>query len=238
MNQEQTITITSLKRKAAEYAVQFVQSGMIVGLGHGSTAIHAIYKIAESLQSGTLHNILAVPCSAHVESIARQLEIPLATLDDHPVVDVTIDGADEVTSKCSVIKGGGGALLREKIVAQATLREIIVVDDSKLSAVLGTRWAVPLEIVPFGLGANIRYLESLNADFSIRKSPDGSHFWSDQGNLIVDAYFGPISNPEELGNCLAGRAGIIEHGLFLNVVTDVVIAGKYGIDHWQGNASC
>jgi ribose 5-phosphate isomerase A len=224
-----------LKRDAAEYAVQFVKSGMVVGLGHGTTAIFAIQKIAQSLHNGTLADILAIPCSAHVDTIARQLEIPLTTLDSHPVIDVTID---EVTSKCTVIKGGGGALLREKIVAQATQREIIVVDESKLSDVLGTRWAVPLEVVPFGLGANMRFLQSLGANVSIRRGPNGSDFWSDQGNLIVDAYFGPIKHPEELARCLASRAGIIEHGLFLNVVSDVIIAGVNGIDHWQGNTSC
>ena len=172
--------ITNRKRKAAEYAVQFVESGMIVGLGHGTTAIHAIRKIASYIKNGTLKNILAVPCSAHVDSVARQLDIPLTTLEEHPVVHVTIDGADEVTSKCSVIKGGGGALLREKIVAQATLREIIVVDDSKVSDELGTRWPIPLEVIPFGLGVNVKFLKSIGANVSIRRNPDGSDFWSDQ----------------------------------------------------------
>jgi ribose 5-phosphate isomerase A len=125
-------------------------------------------------------------------------------------------------------------LLREKIVAQDSMREIIVVDESKLSDVLGTRWAVPLEVVPFGLGANLQFLQSLGADVSVRKAEDGGDFWSDQGNLIVDAFFGPIKKPEELAQKLSARAGIIEHGLFLDVVTDVVIAGKNGIEHWQG----
>lgn len=226
-------TKSNLKKRAAEYAVQFVKSDMIVGLGHGSTTLYAIRKISQLLDAGMLKNILAVPCSAHVENVARRLAIPLTSLNDHPVIDVTIDGADEVTSQCCVIKGGGGALLREKIVAQASTREIIVVDDSKLSPVLGSRWAVPLEIVPFGLGANVKYLESLGAEVTVRQGPDGSDFWSDQGNHIVDAYFGPIEQPEILAAQLSSRAGIIEHGLFLNVVTDVIVAGPMGIDHWQ-----
>lgn len=226
-------TRTTLKQEAAEFAVRFIESGMVIGLGHGSTAIHAIRKIAQMLQNGMLANILAVPCSLDVHAEARALGIPITTLDEHPVLDVTIDGADEVSPKLHVIKGGGGALLREKIVAQATLREIIVVDDSKLSNVLGTRWAVPLEVVPFGLGANIKFLESLGAEVSRRNGVDGSEFFSDQGNLILDANFGAIDEPEILAQILAARAGIIEHGLFLNEVTDVIIAGLQGIEHRQ-----
>jgi len=235
MSQEKTKL--ALKKEAAEYAVQFIKSGMVIGLGHGSTAIHAIRKIAQLLQNGTLKNILAVPCSSQVEVDTRALGIPMTTLDEHPVVDVTIDGADEVSPGFYVIKGGGGALLREKIVAQATRREIIIVDESKLSDVLGTQWVVPLEVIPFGLGSNMQYLQSLGADVSLRKCADGTEFLSDQGNFILDANFGPINEPEDLAQRLAARAGILEHGLFLDVVSDVIVAGQQGIEHRQKNKS-
>jgi len=133
------------KQKAGWYAVRFVESGMVVGLGHGSTAIFAVRRIAQLLHEGQLENILGVPCSLQVEEEARELGIPLTSLDEHPLVDLTIDGADEVDPNLNLIKGGGGAFLREKIVAQASRREIIVVDESKLSPALGTRSPLPVE---------------------------------------------------------------------------------------------
>ena len=142
--------VETLKQQAAEFALQFVQSGMTVGLGSGSTAIFATRGIGRRIQAGDLKDIVAVPTSLAIEAEARALGIPLATLEDHPRIDVTIDGADEVDPDFNLIKGGGGALLREKIVAQATQRQIIVVDDSKLSDQLGTRWAVPIEVISFG----------------------------------------------------------------------------------------
>src|SRR5690349_13205206 len=148
----------NLKQKAAEHAVESVESGMIVGLGHGSTAIWAVRKIGQLIQNGTLKNVLGVPCSILVENEARELGIPLTTLEEHPVVDLTIDGADEVDPNLELIKGGGGALMREKIVAQASQREIIVVDESKYVPALGTNWAVPVEVIPFGYGSQAEYL--------------------------------------------------------------------------------
>jgi ribose 5-phosphate isomerase A len=145
----------ALKRQAAEQAVAFIEAGMVVGLGEGSTAIFAIRHIAALIESGKLTGILGVPCSSRVEATARELGIPLTTLDDRPLVDLTIDGADEVDPALNVIKGGGGALLREKMVAQATRREIIVVDEGKLSDRLGTQWALPIEVVEFGWGATV-----------------------------------------------------------------------------------
>lgn len=220
-----------LKQEAGEYAVRLVESGMVVGLGHGSTAIFAIRKIAAMLGTGALTNILAVPCSLTVEQEVRALGIPLTTLDDHPVIDVTIDGADEVDPACNVIKGGGGALLREKIVAQATRREIIVVDASKLSPALGTQWAVPVEVVSFGRRTQEAYLASLGAEVTVRRSPDGALFRTDQGNLILDCAFGPIEDLIGLAQSLNARAGIVEHGLFLDLVSDVIVARQDGIEH-------
>ena len=229
--------ISQLKKQAAERAVEFVESGMVVGLGHGSTAIFAVRRIAQLLRDGRLENILGVPCSLQVEAEAQQLGIPLTTLDEHPVVDLTIDGADEVDPDLNLIKGGGGALLREKIVAQASRREIIVVDESKLSPALGMRWSVPAEVVPFGYRSQAAYLESLGAEINVRQSSDGTLFKTDQGNLILDCRFGPIPDPARLAARLNRRAGIVGHGLFLGLATDVIVAGVEGIRHLGSQTS-
>jgi ribose 5-phosphate isomerase A len=220
----------SLKQQAAEHAVDFVESGMIVGLGAGSTAIFAVRRIAQLLREGKLQNILGVPCSIQTGEEAARLGIPLTTLDEHPVVDLTIDGADEVDPQFNLIKGGGGALLREKIVAQASRREIIVVDESKLAPLLGTKWAVPTEVLPFGWRSQALFLESLGARVTIRQK-DGVVYHTNQGNLILDANFGPIANPDELAHPLDQRAGIVEHGLFLGLATDLIVAGPSGVRH-------
>jgi ribose 5-phosphate isomerase A len=222
--------IPQLKQKAGWYAVEFVKSGMVVGLGHGSTAIFAVRCIAQLLQEGRLQDVLGVPCSRQVEAEAQRLGIPLTTLDEHPVVDLTIDGADEVDPDLNLIKGGGGALLREKIVAQASRREIIVADESKLSPALGTHWPVPVEVIPFGWRAQAAYLESLGAP-TLRLDADGTPFETDQGNLILDCNFGPIPDPSQLAGRLNERAGIVEHGLFIGLATDVIVAGAEGVRH-------
>lgn len=219
-----------LKKQAGEFAVNFIQSGMIVGLGEGSTAIWAIRKIAQELQNGTLQNILGIPCSKNVERIAQALGIPLTTLDAHPVIDLTIDGADEVDPQFNLIKGGGGALLREKIVAQATRREVIVVDENKLSKLLGTVWAVPIEVLPFGWPSQRRFLESLGGAVSVRQR-DNADYLTDQGNLILDTRFGPIADPTKLAAQLSERAGIVEHGLFIGLTRDLIVASVEGVKH-------
>jgi ribose 5-phosphate isomerase A len=225
---------SQLKRQAAERAVEFVESGMVVGLGHGSTAAFAVHRIAELLRDGRLRNILGVACSRQVEDEAKQLEIPLTTLDEHSTVDLTIDGADEVDPHLNLIKGGGGALLREKLVAQASRREIIVVDESKLSPALGTHSPVPVEVVVFGWQVQVAYLESLGARLISRQKSDGTPFKTDQANLILDCHFGPIQDPTHLATRLSERAGIVEHGLFLGLATDVIVAGGEGIRHLEG----
>lgn len=223
--------IPELKRKAAERAVDFVESGMVVGLGHGSTTIFALRRIAHLLEEGKLRAILGIPTSSQVERDARDLGIPLTTLNDHPVIDLTIDGADEVDEELNLIKGGGGALLREKIVAQATQREIIVVDQTKLSPTLGIQWAVPVEVTPFGRRPQETFLESLGARVTLRHAKDGIPFRTDQGNLILDCDFGAISNPDELAIRLERRAGIVEHGLFLRLASDVIVGTEEGVEH-------
>lgn len=224
---------SQLKQQAAEHAVNFVESGMVVGLGVGSTAIYAVRRLAYLLQTGKLRDIQAVPCAVKVEAEARQLGIPITTLETHPEVDLTIDGADEVDPALNLIKGGGGSLLREKIVAQASRREIIVVDDSKLSHQLGVAWPVPVEVFAFGWGSQALYLERLGARVVPRQTSDGALFVTDQGNLILDCHFGPIDRPGELQAHLSARAGIAEHGLFLGLATDLIVAGIAGIQHIQ-----
>jgi ribose 5-phosphate isomerase A len=224
-----------LKKRAAERSVKFIESGMVVGLGHGSTALFALQRIAELLKGGVLSDLLGVPCSSQVEEEARKLGIPLTTFDEHPVIDLTIDGADEVDGNLDLIKGGGGALLREKIVAQASRREIIVVDESKLSPALGTLRAVPVEVIPFGWQSQALYLESLGATVIPRKDDNEKTFMTDQGNLILDCNFGPISNPESLAEALNARTGVVEHGLFLGLATDLIVANSKGIYHRTRN---
>jgi ribose 5-phosphate isomerase A len=223
--------IPQLKQKAGWYAVDFVESGMVLGLGHGSTAVFAVRCIAQLLREGRLRDVLGVPCSRQVKAEAQELGIPLTTLDQHPTVDLTIDGADEVDPDLNLIKGGGGALLREKIVAQASRREIIVVDESKLSPALGTHWPVPVEVAPFGWRTQSAYLESLGAQATLRVENDGTPFRTDQGNLILDCQFGPISDPARLAARMNQRAGIVEHGLFLGLATDVIVASAGGVRH-------
>ncbi|MBN1954339.1 MAG: ribose-5-phosphate isomerase RpiA [Anaerolineae bacterium] len=223
--------ISQLKRQAAERAVEFVASGMVIGLGHGSTASFALQRIAQLLQAGRLQDVLGLPCSRQVERAAQAAGIPLTTLEAHPIVDLTIDGADEVDPALNLIKGGGGALLREKIVAQASRREVIVVDESKLSPALGTLWPVPVEVVPFGWRSQAAYLESLGAEAVLRQDRHGSVFATDQGNLILDCHFGPIAHPASLAAQMEGRAGIVAHGLFLGLATDLFVAGAGGVRH-------
>jgi ribose 5-phosphate isomerase A len=222
---------TIYKRQAAEYAVEFVASGMAVGLGSGSTAIFAVRRIAVLIEQGTLRDIVALPSSTAVEAEARRLGIPLASQDEPPMLDITIDGADEVDEQLQCIKGGGGALLREKMLAQNSRREVIVVDQTKLSPRLGTRRALPVEVLEFAWGAQRRFLESLGATVTLRMGADGRPFRTDQGNLILDGRFGPIENPAWIASRLDSRAGIVEHGLFLGLATDLVMAGATGIRH-------
>lgn len=221
--------ILELKRRAAWQAAQLVEPGMVVGLGHGSTAILAVRRIGELLQAGRLRDILGVPCSSLAAEEASRLGITLTSLEEHPVVDLTIDGADEVAPNLDLIKGGGGALLREKIVSQASRREVIVVDESKLSPALGTRAKVPVEVVAFGLRAQLEYLEGLGARAALRRISGGAPFQTEQGNLIVDCDFGPIRDPTRLAAVLGERAGIVEHGLFLGLAQQVIVGDRDGV---------
>jgi ribose 5-phosphate isomerase A len=212
------------KRRAGEHAAAWVESGMVVGLGTGSTAVWAVREVGRRLAAGELRDIVAVPTSDRTAADARSLGIPLLADDVPWEIDVTIDGADEVDPALDLVKGGGGALLREKLVAQASRREVIVVDDSKPSPALGTRFALPLEIVDFGLVTTERWLRRLGATPTVRVTDSGQPFRTDSGNLIVDAAFGPIADPAALARTLADHAGVVEHGLFIGL-TDTLVVG-------------
>jgi ribose 5-phosphate isomerase A len=219
-----------LKQQAAAFAVDFVESGMVVGLGTGSTTHFALLRLAELIRSGRLRGIVGIPSSLRTESAAREFGIPLTDFEAHPLIDITIDGADEVDPELNLIKGGGGALLREKVLAQATRRNVIIVDESKLAPRLGTKWALPVEVVPFARPSEERFLASMGAAVTLR-SKDGRPVTTDQGNLLLDAAFGPMENPAAIAEQLNGRAGIVEHGLFLGLTRDVIVAGTEGIRH-------
>ncbi|MCU0539130.1 MAG: ribose-5-phosphate isomerase RpiA [Desulfobacterales bacterium] len=223
-----------LKQMAAAAAVDRLQSGMVVGLGTGSTTRFALERIAELIRAGRLERIIGIPSSIQTETAARELGIPLSGLEAHAVIDITIDGADEVDPDLNLIKGGGGALLREKVLAQASRRNIIIVDASKLSERLGTRWALPVEVVPFARAAEERFLASLGAAVALR-TRNSIPVLTDQGNLLLDARFGPITEPGRLAAQLSGRAGIVEHGLFVGLAHEVFVAGAEGIRHLQRN---
>ena len=224
-----------LKQKAAVRAVDIIEDNMVIGLGTGSTANFAIIEIAERLKTGSLSRIIGIPSSERTAKLARGLNIPLTDFEAHPTIDLTIDGADEVDPDLNLIKGGGGALLREKIVAQASRRNIIILDESKLSTLLGTRWAVPIEVVPFARKTEEIFIESIGGSVTLRLDKNDSPFLTDQQNVILDANFGQISDPGDLVSRLNPRAGIVEHGLFLGLATDVIVAARKDIRHLRRN---
>ncbi|WNG44246.1 ribose-5-phosphate isomerase RpiA [Archangium minus] len=223
--------VVRFKRLAAERAVDSIQPGMVVGLGSGSTSALVVRRLAALRGEGRLTDVVGVPTSVETEQLARALGVPLTTLEEHPVLDLTLDGADEVDPELRLIKGGGGALMREKIVAQASRRVLIVVDAGKLSPRLGTKWPVPVEVLPFGWRSQALFLEQLGARITRREGRDGALFRTDQGNLILDCAFGPIERPEELASRLEARAGIVAHGLFIGLTSELVVAGPGGVEH-------
>ncbi len=221
----------SLKKQAALKAVEFIESGMILGLGSGSTTWFVLETLGRRIQESRLKSIIGIPSSKQTERDAHKFGIPIGSLAEHPEIDLTIDGADEVDPDLNLIKGGGGALLREKILAQNSRRFIIVIDESKLSASLGVKRVVPVEVVSFGSYPVLKYLKTLSADARLRLNEKNEPFETDQGNLIIDCKFLPITQPEQLAKKLKEKAGIVEHGLFLGLATDVIVAGEKGIQH-------
>ena len=224
------------KREAAAAALDFVQPGMRLGLGTGSTARPFVELLGGRVRAGL--DVIAVPTSEATRMQAEQCGIPLTTLDETPELDLTVDGADEIAPDLTLIKGGGGALLREKIVASASARMIVIADESKWVAMLG-RFPLPIEVIPFGLGATRRAIEKAFAEcgvsgqMAVRKAKggdkDGHVFVTDGGHWILDAQLGRIVDPPGLAKALSSIPGVVEHGLFIGLASSAVLAGGEGI---------
>jgi len=218
-----TTNADQLKQQAAEEAVELVCSGMIVGLGTGSTAAHAVTAIARKLESGELRDLQGIPTSAQTEDQARRLGVPLTTLEDHPDVDLTIDGADQVDAAGDLIKGGGGALLREKIVAVASAKYAIIVDASKIVTTLGDGFPLPVEVVTFGWKTSFQTIRDLGGEPVLRLS-NGHPFRTDEGHHIIDCAFdGGIPDPVTVDATLRALPVVVETGLFLGMHPEVIV---------------
>ena len=220
--------VDELKRAAANWAVAQLKDGMIVGLGSRSTASFAVSEIGRLMKRGL--RIVGIPTSENTAEQARSLGIPLSTLGEHPAIDVTIDGADEVElHTLNLIKGGGGNLLREKIVATASKRLVIVVDQGKLVDRLGTRASVPVEVAQFGWQSTATRLAALGSLPVARVDSEGRMFVTDGGNFILDCAFDAIELPADLQARLDATVGVVEHGLFIGLAAQVVVGDPGGV---------
>ena len=223
--------IEAQKRQAAARAVEWVQPGMRLGLGTGSTAKHFVELLAERVRGGL--KVVGVPTSETTRADAQRLGVPLTTLDETPELDMTVDGADEIGADLTLIKGGGGALLREKIVAFASARMVVIADESKWVAMLG-RFPLPIEVMPFGLAATKRAVEAAVAAAgspgrtTLRQGKDGHAFVTDGGHWILDAALGRIADAKSLASRLSAVPGVVEHGLFIGMAQAVILAGPAG----------
>lgn len=231
-----TLTQDDLKKIAAYKAVEHVKSGMVVGLGTGSTAKHAVDRIAQLLRQGKLKDIVGIPTSRKTHEQAVSLGIPLSDLDSHPVVDLAIDGADEVDPELNLVKGRGGSLLREKMIESAAKKFIVIVDESKLvKFVGGSRLAMPVEVIPFCWSHSLKRLEGLFADAGcvaeLRKGAEGGKAYvTDNGNYIIDLYFEKdIGDLNVASDAILRLPGIVEHGMFIGLATSVIVAGVDGV---------
>ncbi len=223
-------TQDELKQAAARAAAQRVQSGMVVGLGTGSTAAFAVSALAERMQTEGL-KVIGVPTSVRTAEQAQSLGIPLATLEEQPHLDMAIDGADEIeVGSLNLIKGAGGALLREKLVEASAAQLIIIADASKKVTQLGSRFAVPVEVVRFGWKATQARLEALGCKAVLRRNEQGDPYLTDEQHYILDCQFGPIPNPAQLAEQIKGTIGVVEHGLFIGMATEAIIALQEGIE--------
>jgi ribose 5-phosphate isomerase A len=226
------MNMDELKRQAAAKALEHVRDGMKLGLGTGSTAKHFVELLGERVRDGL--NVIGVPTSDATRADAERCGIALTTLDELDRLDLTVDGADEVDGALNLIKGGGGALLREKIVAAASDRMIVIADESKWVASLG-RFPLPVEVIPFGLAATRHALEKafaasdVSGQMTVRKRSDGHVFVTDGGHWIIDAHLGRISDAPRLAGQLAAIPGVVEHGLFIGLASMALLAGPQGI---------
>jgi len=224
--------VEAQKRAAAARAMAFVQPGMRLGLGTGSTARHFVELLGERVRSGL--KVLAVPTSEATRLQADQAGIALTTLDETPELDLTVDGADEIAPDLNLIKGGGGALLREKIVAAASARMIVIADESKWVDKLG-RFPLPIEIVPFGATVTQRAVEAVAAEIGcpgpapLRKAANGHAFVTDGGHWLIDAQLRRIPDPQTLAARLSAIPGVMEHGLFIGLARTAIVAGVAGV---------
>jgi ribose 5-phosphate isomerase A len=216
-----------LKKIAGEKAVEHIEDGMIVGLGTGSTVEYTLRKLGTLVRDGL--KIKGIPTSIHTQRIAKEEQIPLITLEENPVIDVTIDGADEVDSNMNLIKGGGGALLREKVIAFNSKKVIIVIDDSKVVKALGIDIPLPVEVVKFGWTSTKKTLEDFGCNVVLRKIMGEEPFITDNSNYILDCEFERIAEPEQFEVDLNNIPGVVENGLFIGLVDEVIVGGKQGI---------
>jgi ribose 5-phosphate isomerase A len=229
---EPVMTPDDCKRAAAARVVELVEPGMRVGLGTGSTARHFLELLGARVRGGL--DVVGVPTSEQTRNIAERLGIAVTTLDETPQLDLTVDGADEIAPDLTAIKGGGGALLREKIVAAASSRMVVIADDSKLVPALG-RFPLPIVVVRFGLAATRRAIEAAAAASScpgpavLRRTAQGHPFVTDDGHLILDAALERIADAQALAGRLAGIPGVVEHGLFVGLVSAAILAGAGGV---------
>jgi len=210
------------KEAAAHASLRFVRDGDIVGLGTGSTAVYAVRFLGERVQAGL--KIRGIPTSIHTQELAASLGIPLTTLDEVQQIDVTIDGADEVGPQLQLIKGGGGALLREKIVASATRKFVIIADSTKQVAMLG-KFPVPVEVIKFAEALVAKKISAMGAAVKVRADASSRKFITDEGNHILDCHFGQIPDPPGLARKLETTPGVVEHGLFIGMAS-VALIGK------------
>jgi ribose 5-phosphate isomerase A len=224
------VAAEDLKRRAAERALAQVRSGMVLGLGTGSTVAHFVELLGEALRSGSLSDVSGVPSSERTARQARAEGIALARLADHARLDLTVDGADEISPELDLIKGMGGALLREKMVAQASDRFVVIADEAKLVDRLGTRSPLPVEVVEWEVGAQARFLESLGAEVRLRRDATDAPLHTDNGNVILDCRFPDgIDDAAALEDALMARAGVVETGLFLGMADEALIAAAEGV---------
>jgi ribose 5-phosphate isomerase A len=215
-----------LKRIAAQEAVREIRDGMIVGLGTGSTAAHFIRLLGERVRAGL--NIRAIPTSENSAALAHEEGIALTTFEQHPTLDLTVDGADEVSPELDLIKGLGGALVREKVVAHASRRVLIVVDEGKLVDRLGTRTVIPVEAIPFAADLVVLQLQKWGGSASIRQK-NGRHFISDNGNCVIDWSHGLVDNALEMEKRIKAVTGVVDSGIFAGIASSVISAGPSGI---------